>query len=87
MLAVFCINTLFGDSVRERNILVLKKLIYLTLEKMGIITDHDESNIISISIKELSEEERQDYLVAREHFKAQLLKGFKKDQQGQVVRV
>ena len=87
MLAVFCINTLFGDSVRERNILVLKKLIYLTLEKMGIITDHDESNIISTSIKELSEEERQDYLVAREHLKAQFLKGFKKGKKGQVTKV
>ena len=44
---------------------------------MGVITDLDEGNI-SISIEELSEEERQEYLVVREHFKAQFLKGFKK---------
>ena len=44
---------------------------------MGVITDLDEGNI-STSIEELSEEERQDYLVVREHFKAQFLKGFKK---------
>ena len=53
---------------------------------MGVITDLDEGNI-STSIEKLSEEERQDYLVVREHFKAQFLKGFKKNQQGQVTRV
>ena len=52
---------------------------------MGVITDLDEGNI-STSIEELSEE-RQEYLVVREHFKAQFLKGFKKNQQGQVMRV
>ena len=52
---------------------------------MGVITDHDEGNI-STSTEELSEEERQEYLVVREHFKAQFLKGFKKNQQGQVTR-
>ena len=52
---------------------------------MGVITDLDESNI-STSIEELSEE-CQDYLVVREHFKAQFLKGFKKNQQGLVTRV
>ena len=59
-------------------------LIYC-LEKMGVITDLDEGKI-STSVEELSEE-RQDYLVVREHFKAQFLKGFKKNQQGQVTRV
>ena len=54
---------------------------------MGIIIVLNEDNSIYTSIEELSEEERQDYLVAREHFKAQLLKGFKKDQQDQVTRV
>ena len=33
------------------------------------------------------EKERQDYLVVREHFKAQFLKGFKKDEKSQVTRV
>ena len=54
---------------------------------MGVITDLDENNNISTSIEELSEEERQDYLVAREHFKTQFLKGFKKDEKGQITRV
>ena len=45
---------------------------------MGVIIDLDEGNI-STSIEELSEE-RQEYLVVREHFKAQFLKGFKKNQ-------
>ena len=53
---------------------------------MGVITDLDEGNI-STSIEELSEEEHQEYLVVREHFKAQFLKGFKKNQQGPVTRV
>ena len=53
---------------------------------MGVITDLDEGNIFS-SIEELSKEERQDYLVAREHLKAQFLKGFKKDEKGQVTKV
>src|SRR6185312_15005622 len=53
---------------------------------MGVITDLDEGNM-STSIEELSKEERQDYLVVREHFKAQFLKGFKKNQQDQVTRV
>ena len=48
---------------------------------MGVIIDLDEGNI-STSIEELSEEECQEYLVVREHFKAQFLKGFKKNQQG-----
>jgi len=54
---------------------------------MGVITDLNENNIISTSIKELSEKERQDYLLAREQFKAQFLKGFMKDEKGQVTRV
>ena len=53
---------------------------------MGVITDLDGGNI-STSIEELSEEERQEYLVVREYFKAQFLKGFKKNQQGQVTMV
>ena len=53
---------------------------------MGVIIDLDEDNI-STSIEELSEEERQDYLVVREHIKAQFLKGFKKDEKGQVMKV
>ena len=53
---------------------------------MGVITDIDEGNI-SASIEDLSEEERQDYLVAREHLKAQFLKGFKKDKKSQVTKV
>ena len=44
---------------------------------MDVITDLDEGNIFA-SIEELSEEERQEYLVVREHLKAQFLKGFKK---------
>ena len=54
---------------------------------MGVITDLDESDIIYTSIEELSEEERQDYSVAKEHLKAQFLKRFKKDQKGQFTRV
>ena len=53
---------------------------------MGVITDLNKGNI-STSIEELSEEERQEYLVVREHFKAQFLKGFKKDEKGQVTKV
>ena len=55
------------------NLVIQTDLIY-SLEKMGVITDLDESNI-STSIKELSEEERQDYLVVREHFKSTILEG------------
>ena len=53
---------------------------------MGVIIDLDEGNI-SASIEDLSEEERQDYLVAREHLMSQFLKVFKKDEKGQVTRV
>ena len=52
---------------------------------MGVITDLDEGNI-STSIEELSKEERQEYLVVREHFEAQFLNGLK-NQQDQVTRV
>ena len=54
---------------------------------MGSITNLGKVNIISATIEELSEEERQGYLVAEEHFMAQFLKGFKKDRAGQVKRV
>jgi hypothetical protein len=47
--------------------------------KMGATGELDKDNIISISIEELSKEEHQDYLMAKEHFKAQFLKGFRKD--------
>ena len=77
----FCVNTLFGDSAGERLIWLFETDLIYSLEKMGVITDLDEDNI-STSIEELSEEERQDYLVVREHFKSQFLKGFKKNQQG-----
>ena len=53
---------------------------------MGSITNLDNDNIISATIEELSEEERQGYLVAEEHFMVQFLKGFKKDRAGQVKR-
>ena len=53
---------------------------------MGVSTDLDEGNI-STSIEELSEEERQDYLVVREHIKAQFLKGFKKNEICHVTRI
>ena len=53
---------------------------------MGVITDLDDGNI-SASIEELSEEERQDYLVAKEHLMSHFLKGFKKDEKGQVTKV
>jgi hypothetical protein len=46
---------------------------------MDATSELDKDNIISATIEELSEEERQDYLVAEEHVKAQFLKGFKKD--------
>ena len=55
--------------------LVYTKPIYSTLENMCIITDLDESNTVFASIEELSKEERQDYLVAREKFKAQFHEG------------
>ena len=42
---------------------------------------------MSTSIEELSKEEHQDYLVAKEHFKGRFSKGFKKDRKGQVTRV
>ena len=45
---------------------------------MGVITDLDKGNI-STSIEELNMEERKEYLVVREHFKAKFLKGFKKN--------
>ena len=44
---------------------------------MGVITDLDEGNI-STYIEKLNEEEHQDYLVVRGHFKAQFLKGIRK---------
>ena len=53
---------------------------------MGVITDLDEGNI-SASIEELSEEECQDYLVARQHLMSQFLKGLKKDEKCQVTKV
>ena len=68
------------------NLVIQKTDLIYSIEKMGVIIDLDEGNI-STSIEELSEEERQEYLVVREQFKAQFLKGFKKNQQGQVTRV
>jgi hypothetical protein len=55
--------------------------------KMGATSKLNKDNIISATIEELSKEERQDYLVVEEDFKAQFLKGFKKDRAGQVKRV
>ena len=84
-MAQISVNTLFGDSAGERLIWLFKIDLIYSLEKMGVITDLDEGKI-STSVEELSEE-RQDYLVVREHFKAQFLKGFKKDEKGQVTKV
>ena len=53
---------------------------------MGVIIDLDKGNI-STSIEEVSEEECQDYLVAREHLMSQFLKGLKKDEKCQVTKV
>ena len=75
-LAQICVNTLFGDFAGDRLIWLFKTDLIYSLEKMGVITDLDEGNI-STSIEELSEE-RQEYLVVREHFKAQFLKGSRK---------
>jgi hypothetical protein len=46
---------------------------------MGTSSELNKDNIISASLEEVSEEERQDYLVAEEHFKTQFLKVFKKN--------
>ena len=81
-----CVNTLLGDSAGDRLTQLFKIDLVYSLEKMGVVTDLDDGNI-STSFKKLSEEECQEYLVVREHFKAQFLKGFKKNQQGQVTRV
>ncbi|CAO2206122.1 unnamed protein product [Urochloa humidicola] len=53
----------------------------------GSRTKLDKNNIITASIEELTEEERQKYLAAEEYFKSQFLKGFKKDRGGLVTRV
>jgi hypothetical protein len=55
--------------------------------KMSAISDLNKDNIIFTSIGELSKEERHDYLVNKEHFKAQFLRGFNKDEKGQVMSV
>ena len=54
---------------------------------MGSATKIDKDNIITATIEELNEDERKAYLVAEEHFKAQFLKGSKKDRGGLVKRV
>ena len=64
----FCVNTLFGDSAGDRLIWLFETDLIYSLEKMGVITDLDKGNI-SASIEDLSEEERQEYLVVREHLK------------------
>ena len=82
----FCVNTLFGDSAGVRLIWLFKTNLIYFLEKDGRHHRPRKGNI-STSIEELSEEEHQEYLVVREHFKAQFLKGFKKNQRGQVTRI
>ena len=72
-----CVNTLLGDSAGDRLSRLFKIDLVYSLEKMGVVTDFDEGNI-STSIKELNEEEHQDYLVVRENFKAKFLKGSRK---------
>ena len=47
----------------------------------------NKENIITATLEELTEEERQAYLLVEEHVKAQFLKGFKKDRGGLVKRV
>jgi len=44
-------------------------------------------NITTAAMEELTNEERQAYLIAKEHFKTQFLKGFKKVRGGLVKRV
>ena len=78
VLAQICVNTLFGDSAGDRLIWFLNRS-NLVLKEDGRHHRPRKGNI-STSIEELSEEERQEYLVVREHFKAQFLKGFKKNQ-------
>ena len=53
----------------------------------GSTCDLDKDNIITATMEELTDEERKRYLIAEEHFRAQFLKGFKKDRGGLVKRV
>jgi len=58
--------------------------IHVILSETGVVSQMNSIKdiIISATIEELTEEEQQDYLVAEEHFRAQFLKGFKKDLSG-----
>lgn len=79
-------STYFLETPLGKKILVLETdLMYPS--KMGANCELDLENIISATIEELTKDERQDYLMAEEHFRAQSLKGFKKDRSGQVKRV
>ena len=46
-----------------------------------------EANVIKATMEELTDDERQAYLIAEEHLKEQFLQGFKKDHGGFVKRV
>lgn len=54
---------------------------------MGATSELDKDKILSTTIEELIKEERQNYMVAEEHFRAQFLKSFKKNRQGTVTSV
>jgi len=46
-----------------------------------------EANVIKATMEELTDDERQAYLIAEEHFKGQFLQGFKKERGGIFKRV
>ena len=54
---------------------------------MGSKAEISGSNVIKATMEELTEDERQAYLIAEEHLKEQFLQGFKKERGGLFKRV
>ena len=87
VLARFSVNTLFGDSTgKEINLVVKTDLIQIS-KKMGSKAEISDDNVIKATMEELTEDERQAYLIVEEHLKEQFLQGFKKECGGLFKRV
>ena len=83
--AILCQHTFWRLRWGEINLVFKTDLIY-SLKKMGS-SEIDKENIITVTMEELTKEERRSYLLVEEHVKAQFLKGFKKDHDGLIKSV
>jgi hypothetical protein len=79
------VNILLATSLGKKD--QVAKTVQSNLSQMGAQCDLDMNNIVTMSLEDLSPEEKQKFKALQEYMQVQFLAGVKKDRSGKVVRL